>query len=73
MFVVDSGADRQPVEQLHERKSMATFPRLEVKPHSAVLYFLKFVKNVLGATGKTRKRVGVVELGQYKGTDKGFS
>ena len=35
---------------------------------SAVLYFLSFVENVLGATGK--RTLGVVELGQDKGTDK---
>ena len=36
-FVVDSEADRQPVERLQERKSMVTFPSLEDKHRSAVL------------------------------------
>ena len=58
------------MERLQERKSMVTFPRLEGKPRSLVLYFLQFVNNVFGATGK--KRVGVVELGHYNGTNKGL-
>ena len=35
-----------------------------------MLYFLKFAKNVLGATEK--EGVGVVKLGQYRCIDKGF-